>query len=51
MFGFGGPGPAMPFIMFFGFFRVIIVLLFLYFTWSIAKSLRRIADKLDKQDS
>lgn len=50
MFGFGGPGAAMPFIMAFGFFRVIIVLMFLYFVYSIAKSLRRIADKLDKQN-
>ena len=50
MFGFGGPGAAMPFIMAFGFFRVIIVLMFLYFAYSIAKSLRRIADKFDKQN-
>ena len=40
-------GGMMPF---FGLLHVVIVAAFLYFAYDIAKSLRRIADKLDKDD-
>jgi len=40
-------GGMMPF---FGLLHVVIIAAFLYFAYDIAKSLRRIADKLDKDD-
>lgn len=51
MYGFGGAGFAMPFMMLFWCLHAVAVLLFLYFAYCMTKSLHRIADKLDKKDS